>query len=913
MVDRLIHQERAVVRLKHFGVVFCLLGLFCGAAIAAEPSVAESRDFETARAALEDRQFDFAERQFAEFAAKHPESTLLPAARLRQAEAMQGQRKFDEALALLRDNLPRAGVLADQFAFTIGENLFAKGDWAAAETNFNALIAAHPDSAQVPAAAVRLAGTFAQRKNFEKATALLADPAGAFERARTKAPVSAPAIDGVLLLAEVRIELGRFADAEAALALLPNENLSSLAAWRQTALRSRVLTATDRALAAQGLSAELMKLAASTQQPELVAESHALNGAILEKLGRKTEALAAYEPNLKPAVPVRWRSQALVRVVSLALETGGATDAVQRLELLSAQGLDDAARDLVQVTLGELRLRLFLGLPLEERAEPARFSFGASNQLFGALAHFETVITSYTTSPYLGKAWLNRGWCLWELRQWPLAAESFGEASRKLEPGLDLARAVFKLGDAQYQLRQFAAALTNYARLIQEFGQLAAVKEGLLDQAYYQIIQAAIQTGNQEEAERALRSLLAEFPGNFHAERGLLLVGQFLNEIREPARSRAVLEEFAKRFQNSALAPERELAIARTYELEGNWLGAVATYDQWLSQHTNHTALATAEFQRAHALSQARQATNALTSFTNFVARFPTNALTPKALAWLGKHYDSTQDFPEAERHYQQLFSGPHWTNWPVTRLTYEARVDASRSAFNRRGYGDARYYLTNLLNVITCASDDVDLGGTNCCPRDIYAGALFAYGDVLTSEPGTDASRFDTARTAFQRLVDRFPENALVPGALGRIGECNLQLRLYAEATNAYALCLRHPLASVTERSQAEVGIGQVLEKQAAGLAVADQAPLLMAARDHYLNVLYKVRDPADVADSFWLQQACNFAAKLAEGRGDWAGAAALYRRLKELLPVLSDYLDPLIRQLEEKGSGGNGRSAGQ
>src|SRR5690606_36618162 len=124
---------------------------------------------------------------------------------------------------------------------------------------------------------------------------------------------------------------------------------------------------------------------------------------------------------------------------------------------------------------------------------------------------------------------------------------------------------------ARLRLEQFAPALTNYSRLVREYGEEPQGKSNLLDQANYQMIQAASQTGDQAEAEFAVKALLAQFPGNLYAEQGLLLVGQFLNDIREPAKSRAVLENFDSRFQGSSLAPEIDLAIARTFELEDKW------------------------------------------------------------------------------------------------------------------------------------------------------------------------------------------------------------------------------------------------------------------------------------------------------------------------------------------------------
>jgi len=882
---------------RAFAVALLLALLATGALpiCAAEPTDAERRAVATANVAMDNPAF--AEKLYSEFIAQYPESALLGEALLGKSQALYNQGKFEAALALLREQMPRAGSMVDQFDFWIGENLIAQGDLEQGEVAFGGLITRHPASAFLLAASVRQAFTVYQRKDYERTVGLLADPAGAFAKARAAEPASPHAINGLLLLAESQFELKRYAEIEPALALLPAEGLPTSAAWRRVALRSRVLAATGRAAEAPALMDEVLRRARATERPELIAESHALNGAILEQLNRPAEALAAYEPNLKPDAPARWRNQALNRVVALAQATGGPGAAIQKLELLSAQGLDEPARDLVQLTLGELRLQLFLELPLPERTNAAQFSPVASNHVVAALANFTNVVTGFTNSPYVAKAWLDRGWCHWYLAQWPEAAAAFGEAVPRLPSGLDQARAVFKLADALFQSGQFAPALTNYAHLVRELGDIPEVKDGLLDQAYYQMIQAAIQTGDQAEAEFAVKALLAQFPGSFYAERGLLLVGQFLNDVRNPARARAVFEEFSNRFTDSNLAPERELAIARTYELEQKWPEATAIYDRWLARHPNHASRASAEFHRAYALASANDLTSAVAGFTNFLANFPQSDLAPEAYLWLGKHYDQAQEFALAELNYQRLFSRPYVTNWPVSRLTFEAQIFASRSAMERQLYDDARGYLTNLVN-------DTE------CPGDIRAEGFFALGDVFAADSNLErAARFGYAITSFRRLINDYPDSPSVPAAWGRVGECHLQLAAFDDALAAFAACLQHPRATIGERSQAELGMGLTLENKAKTLPPAEQTPALDAALYHYGNIFYQRnvrRESGEEADPLWLQRACDRAARLAAARGDWNAAARLYERLKELLPVLKDYCDPLIRQMDERAREG-------
>ncbi len=867
-------------------LIAVLFAVMVGDGRAAENPVPERRGFEAARVALEDGLYDYADKKFSEFLTAYPESPLLPEVRLFLAQSRFHLKDYGPALALLQDNVSTAGNVADEYQFWMAEILNADGKLDLAESAYGELIAKYPDSKLVLSAAFKQAYAFYRKQDYQKTVALLSSPEGAFERARQKERAALPSLLGVLLLADSQYSLKEFAAAEQTLGKLPETALPSEPDWQRLNLTARILQATDRVQPALDLMPAVLAAAEQVSRPEALAESHSLRAGILEQLDQKTAAIEAYKPNLNPDVGESWRRQALVKTVELSREAGSAADAIAQLELLSSGQLDEPARDLVQLTLGELQLKQMYALPYDQREPGTTYSPAASNFLSAAQANFNNVITGFTNSPYLGKAWMNRAWCDWQFQRWEAAAASFSNATLRLPPGLDHAVAIFKQGDAQFKLQRFEDALLYYNRLVTEYGENKTIKGELLDQVYYQIIQSGIAASNLDAAIPAMQALMGQFPGSFYADRSLLLVGQALNDIRNPAGARKVFEGFSNRFTGSSLEPEVQLAIARTYELEANWTAAAEVYGSWITNHTNHASKPTAMFGEAWALSKSGGMTNAFAGFTNFVAAYPAHDLTPGALQWLGDQFYSAKDYPAAELYYQRLFTG---TNWPASRTTFQARVLAGRAALGRQAYSEAKRYLTNLLNIATC-------------PEDIYAGALYAYGDVLMSEPSENSAKFVDARGAFDRLVSVYANSVDVPAAWGRIGDCNFQLKLYSEATIAYRKCLEHPLASIHERSQAEVKWGKALEKFALDDAPNREA-LLDQAMERYLNVFLQMNvneEKQEKADPYWVQRAGMDAAALAESQQKYDQAARLYRRLREMLPQLGAFLDQRIRQQE-------------
>jgi tetratricopeptide (TPR) repeat protein len=246
-------------------------------------------------------------------------------------------------------------------------------------------------------------------------------------------------------------------------------------------------------------------------------------------------------------------------------------------------------------------------------------------------------------------------------------------------------------------------------------------------------------------------------------------------------------------------------------------------------------------------------------------------------------HFFRAGDFVDAEKNFQLFFQ-----NFPTNDLVYQARMMAGRAAMGRLSYRDAIRYFTNLTSDANC-------------PLDLNAKALFAYGSALMMQGATGtnnpSANFEQATTVFGRICQLYPTNELGALAWGEIGDCALQLAAYDAATNAYAQVIASPFANVSARSQAQIGLGLVLEKKAAQVEGGDQTALLQLALQNYLDVLYgKNLHDGEIPDSFWVKKAGLQAAALAEALGEWEQAANIYGRLEQKLPQLSELLENKI-----------------
>jgi tetratricopeptide (TPR) repeat protein len=399
------------------------------------------------------------------------------------------------------------------------------------------------------------------------------------------------------------------------------------------------------------------------------------------------------------------------------------------------------------------------------------------------------------------------------------------------------------------------------------------------------------------EAAEAMRQILQSYSDTPFADKSVLLLGQQLSSAGQPRKARELFVDFGKRFSDSPLLPQVDLALARSHAQERNWDAAVRAYDQWVARYPADQLRPQAEFSRGWSYFQAGRDTNALVVFTNLLAEFPTHQLAASALRWVADFYYRQSDFENAEKHYQLLFQS---TNWPVTNLTYDARMLAGRAAFARQGYKSAAQYFRDLIN------------DNNCNCPDLDAEAWFALGDTMIlqdPEPGkTSSHKFDEAIVVFKKIPDLHPTNQLVPRAWGAIANCYFQMaasdpKYYDNAKEIYQKVLRDlPNADVSTRSQAEIGLGAVLEHQARLGGTADPEPLLDAAFDHYMNVLSGKISGDEQGDIVWIKKAGLEAARLAEERKQWDVAVNIYNNISTLIPSSRQSLQRKIERLREQ-----------
>ena len=850
-------------------------------------TAAENQVFKAAEQEFLDGLYQRAEADFADFIQKYPASPRVADAVLYQAEARIKLGNFDGALNLLSTNQAQSGPLADWYLLCQGEALLAKGEYARAEADFSKLIQQFPGSPRRLTAIVNAALARMRLSKWTEVIDLLDQTNGTFQLVAGTNHANPDVIRGYLLLSEAQLAQNNPRAAEFALQALAASPLDPTNNWQRQYLLCRALAADRQLESALQDSTNLLLLADATAQSSLKAQSVAFQAGLFEGLGRREEAVLAYQKNVGAGIPKNHQQHALLKITQLSMDLGKAEDAAQFLQSFLTQFPTNECSDLALLTLGEVRLHQFQFLQATNQSALSTNAPALTNLLDQAVSAFQRFSSVFPRSALQGKAQLDLGWCYWVGTNLVESRAAFQRAVSLLPASPDQAQALFKLGDAEFQLTNYPAAISDYNRLVEAYHDSIEVRTNLCEPALYQIVRASQEANDLGSATNALAKLLNWFPEGLYASRALAFTGQQLGQ-HFPELARELYCSFAQNQTNSPLFPELQLAIARTYEAEEKWDDAIRQYDSLLVVPIDEEHQGRAEYFRARANDRAGHVDNAFLLFTNFVTRFPTNEYAPLAKWWVGDYFLGAGNFLEAESNYKDIFRN---TNWAMLPIAFEARMMAGRAASLREGWDQAHSYFTGLAN-------------DRNCPADLRAKALFAYGDTLLTQGSTNSYR--EAFNVYDLICKSYPSNSIAALAWGQKAICLLQFAQFAQdfssISNDFQQVLDAPQAGVMARSAAEVGLAVTLEKLADTLPDPDKTRVLNLALSHYTRVFYDndfLRE-GEKPDPFWTRKAGMEVGRLAERLQLREQAINVYRRLEQMFPPLN--LDDRVKALKTR-----------
>jgi len=503
------------------------------------------------------------------------------------------------------------------------------------------------------------------------------------------------------------------------------------------------------------------------------------------------------------------------------------------------------------------------------------------------------------------------------------AAREYGVYLEKFPKGAHVPTALYRLGEAEYALKDYEAALKAFDRFLAQQGApdllprvqlrrgevlyrlkklpeaIAALKPltapdaapAVRPSALYYLGKAAYDAGSHADARAALQELTEKHAGDALAPYGRFQLAYVLLALEETEKAAAEFAAVGGSDADPALRAESRFLAAETYDKLGWYEPAVKAYQQLRQDFPDSEFARKAAYGYAWSLYHAGQFAEAAKAAEEFLAGKPEGDAAVGMLYLQANCLQQQKDYDRAIELYRGI-AAKHGDSAFAERARYKvlwALYLAGRTA-------DAKAELTGFLETNQneqLAGDAAFLLGSLLMAEQNYAEACTQFTLVSQKFPSSEFAaealfkaaecrvRLDQTADAakiFDDFATRYPQNPLAAEAVLRAGDAHFAAAAYEQAVGRYAKVLEAPPSpEVEQETRYRLAVSRHNLQDHKGSAEAFQAlvdkfPANPHAAEAHLRIgdyyLYEVKDPVKAMQSYE-------AARKADAAGDAGGRA--------------------------------------
>ncbi|MFH0877918.1 MAG: tetratricopeptide repeat protein [Candidatus Omnitrophota bacterium] len=608
-------------------VVSCIAG-----ASAETLNKKEEDAFYVAAKAYQDGFYDTALTLFDRFLKTHMDSAKRLEAQVYIGQCYFAKEKYYKALdqfeSLLK--LPEAEAFRDRIYFWLGE-VYAKGRaWSQAKDFYQQLINTYKDSSY------RVAATRA--------------------------------------LAQVQLNDQKFQDAAATFrALLSEAKDVSVAeeAWLG------ICEALYRLRDYEELRKEIERFIASYLQTSQLSRAYLLLAEANFYLGRFDEAIQAYRTAQRQSTDPEEITQSKIGLGWSWLKLKNYGEAQKIFDEFP----DEASlavllgRAVLKSGLGEYEQSLFFFdrvIGAENGAEYAPLAYFGKAEALYYLERFDDAITAYRvamdalkaasglyadTRELTDRIRYGLAWAYLKIGDFRSAQEEFQRVATLTQDKIFKISAMCQIGDVYQDTGEYKKALEAY----QNF--LKTIPDSVYhDYVQYQIGVTFLKMKDLDAAILALRQLLKDYPSTKLADDADYSLGVVYFQKSDFAAAKAQFGKFLTHFKDSPYRPQAVFLLGETLMNLSEFKAAIDVFETIQKEFTNQVTLVQkAEYEIANAFAQMGQEAEANKRLSDFITRYPDSHFSPDILFWLGEHYQSKNDYLNAQKYFERLIRNyPH-------------------------------------------------------------------------------------------------------------------------------------------------------------------------------------------------------------------------------------------------------------
>ena len=173
----------------------------------------------------------------------------------------------------------------------------------------------------------------------------------------------------------------------------------------------------------------------------------------------------------------------------------------------------------------------------------------------------------------------------------------------------------------------------------------------------------------------------------------------------------------------------------------------------------------------------------------------------------------------------------------------------------------------------------------------------------MISQDSTNKTADLNEAIVNLQTIVQTLPNSRAAALAWGKIGDCHFNLGAkdpshYGAAISNYSRVINAPAAFRDDRYEARFKLASTVEKQTALKTGDEQTALLKQALNEYVDIFFQGLDDPEGPSPLWVKASFRLPSRApsTESLQRWQNAVDIYKKLKELLPVLGPMCDRKI-----------------
>ncbi|MCK4810242.1 MAG: tetratricopeptide repeat protein [Candidatus Omnitrophica bacterium] len=290
----------------------------------------------------------------------------------------------------------------------------------------------------------------------------------------------------------------------------------------------------------------------------------------------------------------------------------------------------------------------------------------------------------------IDKARYGLAWCYLKLGEFKKAIDEFKKTLKYTENLIVRISSQIQIADAYQEKGMYKMALDIYNNVLEEYPENV-----YSDYIQFQIGMLFLKNNKLEEAKLSFKNLEKNFPSSkLIPQAKYYLAASYFSE-EDYARAKNILQKFLRDFPDDFLMNKAHYLYAKCFFNQGRYQEALEIFISITNESKDRKIQELVNIDKAYAYLNLSEFDKAKEMFKEFIRNFPYSDYIPSVLLNLGALCEKNGEFKDALRHYQRIIDA-----YQDTTSYYEANMALACLYWENKDLVKAKFYLNRLKKI---------------------------------------------------------------------------------------------------------------------------------------------------------------------------------------------------------------------